>query len=234
MAQWFSIQNLIGVVTMNIIKAKIQRKVKQKTSTRYTIRMHFGLLISIMLCLFALTACQEHHGGSSETSTTASSQTTSIESVSTTTTSSDTSGDTNSNTTTFGNSATTNASLPTYVPGTIELLPLDSHAYEFEFVRQYRLCYYSLEGKLHMLACEKHDLDTVNDWTEEFFFGDPSTEPAEMVTVAFVKRFNISKEEFEAVIDENSGYFDEDGELPNADIVYTFDNAIINEYYRRE
>jgi hypothetical protein len=26
----------------------------------------------------------------------------------------------------------------------------------------------------------------------------------------------------------------EDHEIPNADIIYTFDNDIINEYYRRE
>ena len=85
-----------------------------------------------------------------------------------------------------------------------------------------------------MIACKKYGSKTVNDWTEEFFFGDPSTEPAEMVTVAFVKRFNISKEEFELAVGKNSKYNDEDAELPNADIVYTFDNAIINEYYRRE
>lgn len=64
-----------------------------------------------------------------------------------------------------------------------------------------------------------------------------------MYTVSFVKYFNIPREVFDKACDEfieRIGYLHErDGddistesyELPNADIIYTFDNEITNNYY---
>ena len=74
-------------------------------------------------------------------------------------------------------------------------------------------------------------------------------ETNEMDTVAFIKLCGITKEEFAAGLERYrqhtlelvaSGFwpeinFNSEGwELPNADIIYTFDNEIINAYYRRE
>lgn len=66
-----------------------------------------------------------------------------------------------------------------------------------------------------------------------------------MYTVSFVKYFNIPREVFDKACDEfieRIGYLHErEGddistesyELPNADIIYTFDNEITNNYYLR-
>ena len=74
---------------------------------------------------------------------------------------------------------------------------------------------------------------------------DNNIEPQEMYTVSFVKYFNISKEDFEKCNESRRAIFidfrdrhgdnvsDEGHEIYNADIIYTFDNDIINEYYRR-
>ena len=75
---------------------------------------------------------------------------------------------------------------------------------------------------------------------DEFYFY--SLEP-EMGMVTFIKHYNIKKEDFVAAVlriyHRNVAYgyddiYDEALEIPNADIIYTFDNEIINAYYRRE
>jgi hypothetical protein len=71
---------------------------------------------------------------------------------------------------------------------------------------------------------------------------DNGNEPTEMTTVAFIKHFKIPKEKFMELVEEDEkistsmglNLSTEDYELPNADIIYTFDNDIINYYYRRE
>jgi len=58
----------------------------------------------------------------------------------------------------------------------------------------------------------------------------------------FVEYFDISKESFELFVNtekdislENDEILtNEENELPNPDIIYTFDNEIIDAYYRRE
>lgn len=65
-----------------------------------------------------------------------------------------------------------------------------------------------------------------------------------MYTVSFIKHFHIPKDIFEQVCEELPLWYDrlydgnydkteEQYEIPNADIIYTFDNEIINNYYRR-
>ena len=69
-----------------------------------------------------------------------------------------------------------------------------------------------------------------------------SAEPTEMAFLTFIKEYSIHKEVFEEAIrveweDRNHLGLDmtqEEYELPNPDIIYTFDNEIINAYYRRE
>ena len=63
-----------------------------------------------------------------------------------------------------------------------------------------------------------------------------------MDLMLFVQHFNIPREDFDAVLNTyteislKNGWnlTDEFWELPNADIIYTFDNDIIRYYYRRE
>ena len=70
---------------------------------------------------------------------------------------------------------------------------------------------------------------------------DIYNEPQEMALVTLVKHCNISKQDFNKAVDEYikmcaSAGFDmaeEQFEIPNADIIYTFDNEIINAYYRK-
>ena len=62
----------------------------------------------------------------------------------------------------------------------------------------------------------------------------------EMYLVSFIKHFNIPREEFDKAVKEYISHRTteelkkEFWEAPNADIIYTFDNEIINEYYRYE
>ena len=62
-----------------------------------------------------------------------------------------------------------------------------------------------------------------------------------MVLVTLIKHCNISRQDFDKAVKQlveqyaTSGLdmTTEDYEIPNADIIYTFDNEIINAYYRR-
>ena len=64
----------------------------------------------------------------------------------------------------------------------------------------------------------------------------------EMLLVSFIKHYNIQKEDFSAAvlqlyewtIEKGFDVYHEGAELPNPGIIYTFDNEIINAYYRRE
>ena len=64
----------------------------------------------------------------------------------------------------------------------------------------------------------------------------------EMLMVYLIKRYKIPKEAFKEAVREEAEFrirnrydlSDEKYELPNADILYTFDNEIIDAYYRRE
>lgn len=71
-----------------------------------------------------------------------------------------------------------------------------------------------------------------------------NVEPEEMYAVSFIKHFKISREDFDKALAERAKKFaehaakgedisGEEFELLNGDILYTFDNEIINNYYRR-
>lgn len=113
-----------------------------------------------------------------------------------------------------------------------------------EIVQQkYRQCYYNISYQLSLLV----DENELRTWEEETYAKDPN-ETNEMVVKLFVQHFNISKEDFEratlesakVLYDPNSpppsmnpkDYINQEMfELYNADIIYTFDDQIINEYY---
>ena len=113
-----------------------------------------------------------------------------------------------------------------------------------EIVQQkYRQCYYNISYQLSLLV----DENELRTWEEETYAKDPN-ETNEMVVKLFVQHFNISKEDFEkANLESAKVIYDPNSPLPsmnpkdyinqemfeiyNADIIYTFDDDIINEYY---
>jgi len=119
-----------------------------------------------------------------------------------------------------------------YLPGSVDLL--DKNYYESIENRPYRLIYYRIPGVIGDLVPE----DKHTAWAQQNFWG--KTEFTEMPLVAFVKHFDISREAFETAIAElaihnaMNGNNDEEFEVPNADVIYSFDNEIINRYYRYE
>jgi hypothetical protein len=132
---------------------------------------------------------------------------------------------------------TTQSALPKYVPESIKLSEAEDlqSSFEWPFVPEYRFVYYRIPNSFLFLV---EDREAKRAWVNEYSALAP---PPEMLIVSFVKAFNVPKEDFVRVIEENRqaridmgmDLNDEMNELPNADIIYTFDNDIINYYYRR-
>lgn len=116
--------------------------------------------------------------------------------------------------------------------------------YETTFLPKYRDVYYWGPSFL----CDIVDQDALAEWYETVVRPDyrNNAEPKEMYTVSFVKYFEISREDFERCCEQKRKRLEylrdelghdinvEGAEIPNADIVYTFDNEIINNYYLRD
>ena len=131
-------------------------------------------------------------------------------------------------------------SLPEYEPGSILLEDQNYDDYDFE--RKYRITYYRIWGEFLDLIAEEQVQDFYV-WAEETHkqTGYGATQNT-MFLADFVKRYHISRTDFdqavnEFIINSNLDQYDiipEEYEPPNADIIYTFDDEIINEYYRYE
>ena len=108
---------------------------------------------------------------------------------------------------------------------------------------KYRQCYYRISYQFALLV----DSQELRSWKETIFSKDPN-ETNEMIMKRFVLDFNISREDFDKANLElakvlyapNSplpsmnpkDYINQEMfEIYNADIIYTFDDEIINEYY---
>ena len=109
-----------------------------------------------------------------------------------------------------------------------------------------RYMYYSLTYPHAQLVEDKEAYDK---WYDEIVVTDDMDE---MLLVTFVKQFNIPKEDFEKANEEwikfitdvrgrtpvtppfDTAHEAELCEVPNADVIYTFDNEFIKEYYKRE
>lgn len=108
---------------------------------------------------------------------------------------------------------------------------------------KYRVRYYSITAEFAKLA----DPLEVRTWEEKIYEVYPN-ETNEMVMKRFVQDFNISREDFDKANHELALSFSQElQEVPmmnpkdylnqeiyevyNADIIYTFDDEIINEYY---
>ena len=124
-------------------------------------------------------------------------------------------------------------SLPKYVPGDIILMAEEDKLANLPPNAKYRDVYYSGMSSLPDL----YEVEEYNAWIDR----TPVVED-EMRVVQYIKEYNISKEDFIKAIENSQKWLQEMGydlreemwELPNADIIYTFDNDIINEYYRRQ
>lgn len=125
--------------------------------------------------------------------------------------------------------------IPVYIPGSIRLTE-GGIAEDFFFTPTKRRVYYGIPGAVTELI--------PSGTISKLFYEnqDLYTEPVEMTLVTLIKHCKIPKKIFEEAVaiekekSESAGFdlTHEENELPNADIIYTFDNDIINEYYRRE
>lgn len=127
-----------------------------------------------------------------------------------------------------------------YQPGSIELSD--------DFTpRKYRLCYYynyfymGFDTFLSLGVRYAESREEFWSWYDSYWEAHPNGED-EMFYKALVVRFEIPKEAFQDAIKYIREYAmlgsvdetKEIDELPNADIIYTFDDEIINHYYRYE
>ncbi len=143
---------------------------------------------------------------------------------------------------TIGESTTDETQLsqyPQYVPGSIILGPEEGAIAPFGFERHYRNIFYTIPGVYMDLVPG----DKLMTWTQELESNHSSNvEPSEMLLVRFVEEFEISREAFEEVTSKLSNYYSENAidsqhetnEVPNVDVIYSFDNQIIKDYYRYE
>lgn len=135
---------------------------------------------------------------------------------------------------------TDNSNLPEYKPGSIKLEPQDQD--DYKFTRKYRIIYYQICGEFTDLLPEDARQDFMNWADEESKKNGYGENQNEMLLVSFVKRYNISRTDFDkavkAYVDARNktgeDLYSEENEVPNGDIIYTFDNEIINRYYRYE
>jgi hypothetical protein len=124
--------------------------------------------------------------------------------------------------------------LPEHIPGAITLDPQAPLGRKSEIPMRFRRAFYAIPLEILRFAGDREE-----QWRE---VSHMYSEAYESPLMRFVEYFNIPREDFDAVIDDlrerrirlNHALTDEMYELPNADIIYTFDNDIIRYFYRRE
>lgn len=138
--------------------------------------------------------------------------------------------------------------IPQFVQGDMKIRTaqgaLEHAPYKTTFPPKFRDCYYWGQSVLYDLV----DNEAFGEWYNAVVQPDidSNAEPQEMYTVSFVKYFQISRDDFdrcceakrermESLRDEHGHDITGEGaEIPNGDIIYTFDNEIINSYYLRD
>jgi len=135
--------------------------------------------------------------------------------------------------------------LPYHVPGSINLrseFAFEGLIPEHQFPQQFRAVFYRMSASfLDLVTSEQR---TAYD---RYIWSDPAVVAGEtMALMRFVQVHNISREDFDAVMEQMTANLanavvilgldpnDEWEELPNADIIFTFDDEIIRWFYRRE
>ena len=138
--------------------------------------------------------------------------------------------------------------LPVYDPGSIKLIPEEAIREDenWPFFPKYRLVYYTIDGVYRDL----YDDDRAEEWgkvmKKKHIINGVYAEADEMDYVTLVKYFQIERVDFEKAIEKQmqnliellgmneTNRNGEGFELPNADIIYTFNNEKINDYYSRD
>jgi len=180
------------------------------------------ILLSLLALLVSLASCRPNSPDDSSASQTSTTVTTETELSSTETTIS---------------TMNVPMDLPKYVDGTIEILPEGQLLLDFPHEMHYRWVYYDLPN----IYC---DMVPHDEAFREFMRPYEETndqEPQVMLLAMMIQYFNIPREEFDKAeqqyidvcISMDMDMTTELWEVPNGDIIYTFDHAIINEYYRR-
>ena len=135
--------------------------------------------------------------------------------------------------------------LPYHEPGSIGLLSDDffeGFLPEYLFPMQFRASFYRISSDFLNLVPHEEQIAM-----DRYVWGYPGVISGEtMVLMRFVQVHNISREDFDAVIEHQIAVReqhianginipnDEFEEIPNADIIFTFDNEIIRYFYRKE
>ena len=146
-----------------------------------------------------------------------------------------------SETTTKITTTTTPTTIIYTLPSTIKILPDDDDFFVYHyFIPKYRNCYYEIRDFFMDLVTPEELTEFVKSYEKQF----PLTEEKSvMYYKAYVEYFNIPKEVFEEAVQKSIIHYHikggedislEQWEIPNPDIIYTFDDEIINEYYRRK
>jgi len=126
--------------------------------------------------------------------------------------------------------------LPEHLPGSITLNPFPHQRRHWsEPPMRFRHVFYRVPYDIINLV----DIDELDEWWP--MSGYYTREDINHL-MRFVQHFNISRENFDAAIErmrEHSirmghDFTNEEWEIPNADIIFTFDNDIIRWFYRRE
>jgi len=132
-------------------------------------------------------------------------------------------------------------------PELIKMVP-DSYYDEvyFDFVPKYRPIYYMVPGEISdLIDPAREEMDSMDALIKSRCFTDGVyTDCDEMYVAVVVEYYNISREDFDEALKKRWQFYISDGreikpdeegwEFPNPDILYTFDNEIINAYYRRD
>lgn len=127
-----------------------------------------------------------------------------------------------------------------YQPGSMHLFKQKTNGFDFE--RKYRVIYYTIPGYFFDLLNDEQ-MNDFGDWleqnTKETNYGEHQNE---MFLVSMIKRYDVPREAFDEAVQNyvslgeklEWGFKHESQEIPNADVIYTFDNELINRYYRYE
>ncbi len=186
------------------------------------------LLFLALLILISLSACDKNPPDESQSASTSL-----LEASSQETTSEEASSGESSEVTQSDTSIPTDpdTGLPIYVPGSIKLYEYDKEIWPNG--KPYRDCWY-MDPANFRLGQTKEE--------RQYFINHAERDPERMLCVQYIEYFNVPKEVFVAGVERLREYYIdlgadmsfEEAELPNADILYTFDDEIINHYYRYE
>ena len=123
-----------------------------------------------------------------------------------------------------------------HVPGSITIHPDEqfSSFVDISNPLKFRAVFYNISSVFTDLVDTEERHELFREFGDEYL--------NTMMLLHFVQHFNISREDFENAVEElknirtylGHDMFDEWYEIPNADIIFTFDNDIINYFYRRE